>query len=243
MMGKPILPIVIGFFGYAGAGKDFCANILAQLIEARGLRVTRIAFADSIRAKCWESNRTLDIKIDGLMVQIPFRSAIALAKSRDYPCCKPVDIFSHVWTNENCKDGYEVAKRLWPEIRAHLVEVGQVHRVIDPLFWIKEVMPNTRDDLRFQYCFHDVVIVTDVRQRNEANAIRNLSGHIIGVERASVGPADPTEAHTIAEILADESMPKPFHIFNRDVVSLRLELGEVCQTILTDFAARLCKAN
>jgi hypothetical protein len=76
------------------------------------------------------------------------------------------------------------------QIRPLLVEYGRTARRIKPDYWIDRLaIPGTGD-----------VVCTDCRYMNEAKHLRSLGGIIIRVTRPGVGPANPEEERSIAEI-------------------------------------------
>lgn len=227
---SPMFPIVISFAGYANSGKDTCGNAIERTLKRYGLRSQRVAFADAVRAECWQNNGNILISAvpGGPATHESFRNILAHAANigGGYGT---VDPSNPSWTPA-CGAAYDTAKRNWPQVRAHLVEYGQMRRSQDPLYWIKRVLPETREGLRLAYPNCEVLIVTDVRQANEGLAVLRLRGTVVHVTRDGVNPADATEAGTIAELsetLKGQSGYLRLRNIESDQSHLRKELGSV----------------
>jgi hypothetical protein len=89
-------------------------------------------------------------------------------------------------------EGYEVAKRRYSEIRNWLVAIGEGNRtVFGKSFWIKQCDLTSED-----------LVVSDVRNKYEAKAIRKLGGQIWYVSKPGVS-GHPIERETITKIRFD----------------------------------------
>lgn len=90
------------------------------------------------------------------------------------------------------EEGWDAAKRKYPDVRRGLQGVGQGVRLQDPLHWIDQAGLSTRSGK---------VVVTDVRYANEAVHIGLLGGIIARMEAPGVGPVNghisETEAMTV----------------------------------------------
>lgn len=78
------------------------------------------------------------------------------------------------------REGWEEAKNIYPEVRRLLQNMGtEVGRqIIDPDLWVKISMR----DLRIT----DQVVFTDVRFKNEAEAIKMMGGNVWRINRPGV---------------------------------------------------------
>ena len=233
-----LFPIVVGFAGYARAGKDTCALQLAKRLTEVGLRCKRVAFADEVRRECWADNHNLRVTINGQAIVMPFRSVIMLAHASVRPTAQPVRITDAEWSHDNCFEGYQAAKQ-YPGFRDHLVSHGQAKRDSDPNYWVKKVLPVDRAALRAMYPNVEVIIYTDVRQENEARGVLALNGYLNLVQRPGVGPADDTEAKTIADVerLVQSAHPRTRSINNAYTEDfLHLALQDLERIIMMDLS-------
>ena len=101
--------------------------------------------------------------------------------------------------------GYDEAKRLYPEMRRLMQELGATARdVIDPCVWVNAL------DVRQARVPGDVVI-TDVRYPNEAELIHDIDGVVFRVLRPGTAPdGHSSEAQDFPVdfvVLNDEAIP------------------------------------
>ena len=99
--------------------------------------------------------------------------------------------------------GYDEAKRLYPEMRRLMQELGATARdVIDPYVWI---------DVLEKHLPPGPVVITDVRYPNEANMIQDIGGVVFRVLRPGTAPdGHSSEAQDFPVgfvVLNDESIP------------------------------------
>ncbi len=103
--------------------------------------------------------------------------------------------------------GYEDAKDKHPYVRQKLVEIGQSAREVCPDIWIRLVfgdpVPEQFKDIGGRGAISGPTVISDVRNANEADRIRAAGGKIIMIVRRGVGPANDTEAETIAKVVPD----------------------------------------
>lgn len=83
--------------------------------------------------------------------------------------------------------------------RPFLVEYGRAMRNLAPRYWIDRAMTLVRPYLEVGI----VVVITDVRYRNEVDAIRALGGVVIGITRPGLGPANAEEAESFKDLKPD----------------------------------------
>lgn len=170
--------VIIGFSGYAGAGKDTFAKGLFKTLnhDYRVRGVKHRAFADAVRAQAGILN-----------VYFPEYEK----RYNEIIACVP--------------GGYDNAKVLYPAIRAHLVDIGHgartslhediwVDKVLPPLWFVPHRSENTD---------FEVLIISDVRYLNEKDRIHEWGGIVVLIERDGVGPANETERKSIAELKPD----------------------------------------
>lgn len=94
------------------------------------------------------------------------------------------------------KYGYDVAKRLYPEIRRVMVSIGQSSRKhIDDNLWIDKILPITPRDTT------EKIIISDVRYPEEETRIRQCHGIIIGVVRKGIEPPNNEEKTHIPSLI------------------------------------------
>ena len=107
--------------------------------------------------------------------------------------------------------------------RPMYVAVGELVRKADPDYWIKQVKLPSAD-----------CIFSDARYTNEINFIHRLCGMVVRIHRNGVGPANETEARTIAEI--DRMWPDLPRIDNDTTP------GEAAEWIIREFSRRAMAA-
>lgn len=162
-------PYLVGLVGFARVGKDTFAN---ALVKAHGFK--QMAFADRLRQVAYKLGKYLYV---GLSIF--------------------GDSSSETYTEAIDRLGYETVKRLYPNARKFLVDIGHGFReVFGPSFWIDQVV----QQIEGEDCESNIVI-TDCRYLNEALTVRNLGGVIVYLERPGQGAANDTEAASIAEIV------------------------------------------
>ncbi len=107
------------------------------------------------------------------------------------------------WRQKVEEFGYEEAKTRFPFIRQTLVDIGQAAREIEPLIWVDLAFGIHHDGYQNLGPIKGPTVFSDVRNANEANAIRSAGGIVIMIKRNGIGPANSTEAETIQRIVAD----------------------------------------
>ncbi|MFE0447354.1 deoxynucleotide monophosphate kinase family protein [Streptomyces fungicidicus] len=76
------------------------------------------------------------------------------------------------------EEGWEGAKR-YPEVRRLLQNYGQTIRELDPEFWVRELSRK----VAAAHAWNLPVVVTDVRYRNEAEALQRAGFYMVHVVR------------------------------------------------------------
>lgn len=97
--------------------------------------------------------------------------------------------------------GWELAKDTVPEVRRLLQTFGtDAVRTLDEGFWVRAAVDSIE-------AVEGPVVVTDVRFPNEADAIRNLGGLLVRINRPGYdGDGHPTET-ALDDYLADLNVP------------------------------------
>ena len=90
-------------------------------------------------------------------------------------CVRLADLISRV--------GWETAKDQFPEVRRFLQEYGQTVREMDPDFWVRPVAAQVIQGTEWNM----PCAVSDVRYRNEVDALKELGAVIVRVEREGAG--------------------------------------------------------
>lgn len=138
------------------------------LVEERGFH--RVAFADPLREAA--------LALDPIVALGPmFQSIVGEPDARVLRLSQVVE-----------GEGWEAAKER-PEVRRTLQRYGVAIREIDPGFWIRAA-------LRTIEAVPGPIVVTDVRFPNEAEAISDLGGHVVRVNRPGLASADEHESET-----------------------------------------------
>jgi deoxynucleotide monophosphate kinase-like protein len=177
--------MIVGLTGYAGTGKDTVGVMLVREGWAR------LAFADNVRALALAANPHIATSWSPHLADVE----------------RLVDIVA--------TEGWDTAKRRYPEVRRFLQALGSgVRNVLGDETWIEAAMSQLSG-------FQGVnVVVTDVRHENEAAAIRSHGGVIVRVNRPGVEPANDHVTETgVDDILADYPLPNW-----GDLNTLRLEV-------------------
>lgn len=168
------LPPIIGLCGYAGVGKDTVANILLE--HASGFYTEHRAFADALRTLVDRLNPWI---VNECSVLEPYTSVL--------------DRFG----------GYNCAKRVVPSIRDTLVHVGSACRgTFGKDIWVDTLLSHSAaplDNDAANARGRGGLVVSDVRQANEALAIRMRGGVVIMIERPNIVAANDTEHLCIDE--------------------------------------------
>lgn len=220
--------LLLGFTGRAGAGKDTCAQLLAQ----HGFAA--IAFADALRAEVAEAWRidprmltdrdTKEWPIEALSVSrcADRRFINALV---DIEGGMPADEFdaprSPRWVMQRWGTAYRRAQ--------------------DPRYWLDIVarwVGHQRDEAR-QAHRPALLCITDVRMPNEAALVRALGGTVVQVHRPDLPPmATDTAGH------ASEQLPPATHEVHNDgdLQHLHAELARVIG-LVTGTGAALATAT
>lgn len=166
---------IIGISGFAGAGKDTVGQIL---VEHHGF--TRVAFADKLKTLAAKMDPILPVWHDDLGHHLEMRLS------------ELIDDYSTL----------NAAKLAVPAVREYLQALGvNVREVLGDDTWVRAALSEyraQRDEARLAYEVNGVwepenlprVVVTDVRFRNEADAIVAGGGYVWRVERPGVGPAN-----------------------------------------------------
>ena len=139
---------IIGFSGWAGAGKDTAALALLS----RGYR--KLSFADPLR----ELAALCDPVVGWETGPITYMAAVEAI-------------------------GYDEAKFKYPELRQFLQRLGNGARTtFGDDFWINKALGSIAPD--------ESVVMTDVRYKNEAAAIKRVGGLVVRIERPGVEAAN-----------------------------------------------------
>lgn len=149
---------VIGLVGFAGAGKDSVADVLCGRHA-----FARVAFADPLREMASALN--------------PYIATGGLPGRGDDGLVRYADALRHF--------GYTDAKVRYAEVRAFLQRLGTDagRAVLGDDIWVRTAVANARALLTD----HEGVAFTDVRFQNEADAVREMGGVVVRVERPGVG--------------------------------------------------------
>ncbi|AUG87096.1 deoxynucleoside monophosphate kinase [Streptomyces phage Nesbitt] len=95
--------------------------------------------------------------------------------------------------------GWERAKAEYPEVRRLLQNYGQTIREMDPEFWVRELSKK----VAAAHGWNMPVVVTDVRYRNEAEALKRAGFYLVRVERPGAGLAGEAAQHASETELDD----------------------------------------
>jgi thymidylate kinase len=157
--------LLIGVGGLSGAGKNYCVNVLKDMLTEQGKTLKLYAFGDKVKELCahvtntnihlWYEDELKDVDCP-LLAFIYCNDAEFFEytqKSRD--ACKPR---SMRWWMQNYSD--------WLKIVYNHPNVFVDH-IVNELEWDKKDSQP------------DVQIVTDVRYQSELEAVKKLGGHCV----------------------------------------------------------------
>lgn len=132
----------------------------AEALTSMGWR--RDAFADRLREILFALNPIVHVELE-----MRGNSVNAVA----YRVAELVD-----------EHGWDSVKRTYPEVRSLLQRLGTDagRKVLGDSIWVDLVL--------LEYDGTEPLVITDCRFRNEADAIRNLGGLVIRINRPGVGP-------------------------------------------------------
>jgi hypothetical protein len=166
---------LIGFCGYAGSGKDSCADLLVSK-----LGYEKRSFAAPLRALALHLNPLM-------MIEDPRR----LPKGQ---------VVLERYANLIERDGYEATKRAHEDVRQFLVALGHgARQALGEDVWLDAALPVSKDGAPVDYAGKKVVL-SDVRYENEVRRILGLGGLVVLLERPGVEPAHEAEAKSIARV-------------------------------------------
>ena len=194
------VPTIVGLCGPAGSGKSVAAKIIA---EHNGSDI--ISFATPIRELAEAVN--------------PVVGYDALGETPTLTGWFPTGEFQPIYYNDAIADlGYEEAKRVYPELRRFLQRLGTEGGRGIMTDWLRRLDGLVAGGSLWTSLFGSEVegsaraVCDDVRFPNEAEAIRNMGGVIVRIERslspqlAGVNEAHESETHSIdADITIDNS--------------------------------------
>jgi len=170
----------IGLFGYAGSGKDTVAEYLVK-----NYQYTRIAFADPLKE--------MALSIDPIVWTGEIIGTPEVPRDDD---AEGYRLSALVQT-----EGWETAKRSYPEVRRFLRSLGRTMRDRDPDYWL--------DIARGKFASADSlnmpVVVTDVRHENEYLSLRDdWRFTMVRIDRPGTDTeADPESGTLIKSVTPD----------------------------------------
>lgn len=201
---------IIGLAGAAGSGKDTSFGMMRDWAGGRSIALRRDAFADRLKksaAACFGVTAQDPIEFcDGLKQPGVFVSIQQLEYS-DKP---PRDV------------GVRVSGRQF------LQNYGtEAHRsVFDPDFWVKALF--SAYDGKMAHLLPDVLVLTDVRFPNEANAIHARKGEVWRVERPLANSDNGGLDGHVSEKPLPEGMIDRFIMNDGSLHDLELEVRRTC---------------
>lgn len=161
---------IIGFDGYAGSGKDTCAEVLI-----RKYKFVKVAFADPLREFSSQTfNLPPEIFTDRKLKEQPFSNPIVLTKDHLISFCSLVG-YADKWIWCSKHEGVELKSP------RHLLqfmgtEVGR--RTLKDTIWLDHYVSRIQG--------LDRIVTPDARFTNERNLIRSMKGRVVWVEREGI---------------------------------------------------------
>lgn len=164
--------------GLIGHARSGKDTVANRLVTDHGY--ARVAFADLLREVLLDADPYVDACVDNDYEVLPFTLS------------EVVDTL-----------GWEEAKSVNPEVRRIMQNFGQAIREVEPNFWLRAGM---RKALEFEGRGTPVVI-SDVRYRNEALAIRSHGGVLVRVTRPGFDGANGhVSEHELDDFVADHTI-------------------------------------
>lgn len=191
---------LIGLSGYAQSGKDTAALTLIEL------GYERRAFADKLKALALYLNPIVDAHVEGYGYC-------------DLGCCGPEVELELLASKLGTEVDWDRAKR-HDEVRSLLQRLGVGAReILGDSVWIDAALHGLPDSTKN-------VVVTDLRFRNEADAIRGIGGKVFRVERAGVGPVNGHVTETALDdydfdaVIYNNGTIEDLHVMVRNLASV-----------------------
>lgn len=157
---------LVGLVGRKRSGKDTFARGLAN----QGF--TRVAFADPLRDALLETN-----PIVGVHLTVHGGGASSYHSQR----------LSAVLAAHGGWEGVKDTKYA-DEVRGLLQRYGQAIRRLEPDFWLRQAMAKAQR--------YENAVITDVRYRNEADAVQMAGGILIRIVRPGLDTSDTHASET-----------------------------------------------
>lgn len=173
--------MIIGLSGYARSGKDEAAKVLVNEFGYR-----RVAFADKLREFLYAQDPI--IGTTGSEIILPNRETFEVATPEnienwlEFPCAWGVHIRVSDVIRRVSWEGYKETQYYF-EIRNQLQRLGTEagRETLWDNIWVDAALTGVSTS--------DNIVVTDVRYRNEADAIKKRGGLVVRVNRSGNGPA------------------------------------------------------
>jgi hypothetical protein len=124
--------------------------------------------------------------------------------------------------------GWEWSKDRYPEVRRLLQNYGQTIREMDPEFWVRVAAKK----ISAAHAWNLPVVVTDVRYRNEAEALKRAGFYLVRVVRPN-GPTLAGEAASHSSETELDDYPVDLHLFNNGTVETFLQNVDITRQVLT----------
>lgn len=176
---------VIGLHGKAQSGKDTTCDIIKDWGANFHYTVERDAFADRLKIS---AARALGFEGDDyecIMFCDDLKFAGEIKVEWDQEALDESPSVTTSW------DGWSITGRQYLQLYG-----TEAHReVFDTDFWIKQVTEQERD------C--DILVITDVRFPNEAEAIRQMGGEVWQIVRGGSGAGNHASEKAISNYLID----------------------------------------
>lgn len=174
---------VIGISGKKGSGKNYIAEVIAELAYLKGKSTREISFADKLKDMC---SLLTGINLSYFYDQYAKENMIINlrtfeSKMRDNEKLTFIPEINHRFINHPDEDS-------WINIRTFLqyFGTGVMHKAFGPFIWVNSVINS------LHHINSDYVIIPDVRFKHEAEAIKRLGGVIVRVDNKY---ADHKDSH------------------------------------------------
>lgn len=187
-------------------------QMLAPNLHIIGLAGLKRSSKDTF-AKCLDdqaSTRGIDVHM--IAFANPLRSAVRIL----------YQLSDRDWFGDALKDTPHPMWRISP--RQMLINVGQAMRGVDPDHWVKLLCRDV-ELIESNLEGPTLVVVTDVRQRNEADALRVLGGRIAVVKR----PGITWDGHVTEQLAGECVYPFDYTVRNDSTIA---HLGVAAREIL-----------
>lgn len=179
-MNNENLHITLGMSGKMGSGKDYATDYLISEYEKRGLKVTKLAFADALRDEVNELAEMFYSKMNK-DTEHPSEVMQELANKMNTSVMEIISMYDEFMRDDDYNAGvFNCHERRSNRQRALLQYWGtEVRRAQNTNYWVEQAKKKA---ISLHEEGYNIVIIVDCRFPNEADGVKELNGKVIRVE-------------------------------------------------------------